>query len=220
MGPAGDIRVVISGDHRLFREGLRLILGREKGIEIVGEAAHGPQTIQVVSERQPHVLLLDITIPGMDATELIARIRQKSPHTRPLMLTPATDEALILRALKAGAKGYLSKDAGFSDLLKAILAVHQGELWVERKLIARSFEREAFADPGEGDQRPRAKDVLTAREQEILRVLASGGTNKDIAQALFISERTVKCHLNSIFKKLHVTRRLQAILYAIHRGLS
>lgn len=219
MGPASGIRVVIAGNHRLVREGLRLILSRE-GIEVVGEAAHGFETIQVVSERQPHVLILDIIMPGMDATALIARIRRKSPQTRPLILTAATDEALIFKALKAGAKGCLSTDATVSGLLKAILAVHQGELWVEHKLIPRLFEREAFADLGEGHQKRSAKDVLTAREQEILRLLASGGTNKDIAQALFISEGTVKCHLNSIFKKLHVNRRFQAILYAIHRGLN
>lgn len=220
MGPAGDIRIVITGEHRLFREGLRLILGREKGIEIVGEAANGLETIQVVSERQPHIVLLDITMPGMDATELIARIRQGSRETRPLVLASRTDEDLIFWALKAGTRGYLSKDASPSDLLQAILAVHQGDLWVERKLMARSIEREGFADPRDGGKRPRAKEVLTVKEQEILRLLASGATNKQIAQALLVSEKTVKYYLNSIFKKLHVTRRLQAILYAIREGMN
>jgi len=136
------------------------------------------------------------------------------------MLTVANDEAMILKALKAGAKGYLSKDVGISDLIKAIQAVHQGELWVERKLMARFFEGEAIADPKGEDRSGKTKEGLTPREQEVLRFLTKGTTNKEIAKALFISEKTVKSHLNSIFRKLKVSRRLQAILYAIRRGLS
>ena len=135
------------------------------------------------------------------------------------MLTPS-DEATILKALKAGAKGYLSKDANVSGLIKAIQAVHHGELWIERKLMARFFDEEAIPDSREEDRHLRAKEGLTPREEEILRFLTTGSTNREIAEALFISEKTVKSHLNSIFRKLNVTRRLQAILYVIKRGLS
>lgn len=219
MGLGGRIRVVIADDHRLFREGLRLILSREGGIDIVGEATNGLQTIEVVSDLQPDVVLLDITMPGMDGIEVIRPVKEKSPETKPLMLTARMDEPMIFKALKAGAKGYLSKDACVSDLIKAIQAVHQGELWVERKLIARFVDGEAGAEV-KGEDRPgRPREALTPREEEVLRLLASGGTNKEIAQVLFISEKTVKSHLNRIFRKLNVTRRLQAILYAIHRGL-
>jgi DNA-binding NarL/FixJ family response regulator len=216
----GQIRVVIADDHRLFREGLRLILRQEKGIKIVGEAATGPQTIHVISELKPDIVLLDITMPEMDGIQAIQPIREKSPKTKPLMLTASMDEAIIFKALKAGAKGYLSKDARISDLIRAIHAVHQGELWIERKLMARFFDEEAVADPGEEDQHLRTKEGLTPREQEVLRVLTTGSTNKEIGEALFISEKTVKTHLNSIFRKLNVTHRLQAILYAISRGLN
>ncbi len=211
----GQIRVVIADDHRLFREGLRLMLARDEHIEIVGEAADGLQTIHLVEDLRPDVVLLDIKIPTMNGIEVIPSIRQESPKTKALMLTAAMDEAMIFKSLKAGAKGYLSKDASVSDLLKAIQTVHQGEMWVERKLITRFFDRDSQWE----DEEARANKKLTSREQEVLRSLAQGLTNKEIAQALFISEKTVKSHLNSIFRKLNVTRRLQAILYAIHQGV-
>ncbi len=128
------------------------------------------------------------------------------------------DKAMIFKVLKAGAKGCLSKDASISALIKAIQAVHKCELWVERKLIARFFDKDAKANPkGEGQAR-RPKEVLTQREKEVLSLLSTGRTNKEIAKTLFISEKTVKSHLNSIFRKLNVTGRLQAILSAINRG--
>ncbi len=219
VGTRGPIRVVIAEDHELFRAGLRLILSREEDVEPVGEATDGLQAIEVVSTLQPDVVLLDITMLGIDGIDIIQPLKQNSPTTKPLMLTTARDQVLIFKALKAGAKGYLSKDATVSDLTRAIQAVHHGELWVERKMIARFVEGEAGAE-FRGEDRPgRMHPALTAREQEILHLLASGGTNKELAQTLFISEKTVKSHLNSIVRKLHVTRRLQAILYAVHHGL-
>ena len=213
------IRVVIADDHRLFREGVRMILREEKDIEIVGEAVNGLQTINVVNDLKPDVVLLDIKMPEMDGIQVIPPIRQKSPNTKALMLTAAMDEAKIFKSLKAGAKGYLSKDASVCDLTKAIKAVHQGELWIERKLMSRFFDHEAIADSQGANSRGKTKEGLTPREQEVLGLLTTGCTNKEIAQDLFISEKTVKTHLNSIFRKLKVTRRLQAILYAISKGL-
>jgi len=212
------VRVVIVHVHRLFREALDAILGREGGVEIVGESAQGPSAIAMIETLRPDVALLEIGVPGTDGVELISTIKQKSPDTKPLILAGATDDAVILAALKAGASGYLSKDATASDLRKAIQGVHQGDAWVERKLIARFLEGDILAAVETEDANGRGKG-LTAREQEILRLLASGGTNKDIAQSLFISEKTVKTHLSSIFRKLNVTRRLQAVVYAIQQGL-
>ncbi len=216
---ASQIRVVIADNHRLFREGLRLILTREEDIEIVGEAANELQTIDVIHDLKPDVVLLDITMSGMNGIEVIRSILHQSPKTKPLMLTASKDEVMIFKALRAGAKGYLSKDASVSDLVKAIQAVRQGEMWVERKLIARFFDQEAIADFDDKDQKCQTNDELTPREHEVLHCLTKGSTNKEIAQALFISEKTVKSHLHSIFRKTDVTRRLEAILYAIHRGL-
>jgi len=216
----GKIKVVIADDHGLFREMLRLTMRREGGIKIVGEAANWRQTIDVISDLKPDIVLLDSTMPEMDGIEALPAIREKSLKTKALMLAANKDEAVIFKALKGGAKGYLSKDVSISDLIKAIKAVHIGELWVERKLMARFFEGEAISDSkGEG-RAGRPKKVLTPREKEVLCILTTGCTNKEIAQALFISDKTVKSHLNSIFKKLNVTRRLQAILQAIKQGLS
>jgi len=216
----GKIKVVIADNHALFREMLRLTMRPEGSIKIVGEAANWQQTIDVISDLKPDIVLLDSTMPEMDGIEALPAIREKSLKTKALMMKANNNEASIFKALKGGAKGYLSKDVSISDLIKAIKAVHTGELWVERKLMARFFDREAIADSKEEGRAGRPKKVLTPREKEVLCILTTGCTNKEIAQALFISEKTVKSHLNSIFKKLNVTRRLQAILEAIKQGLS
>lgn len=217
----GDrIRVLIADDHRLFREMLQFTLRQEEGIEIVGEAPNGSMTIDSIGDLKPDVILIDIAVPEYDGIKILPAIREKSPKTKALMLTAAKDEAMIFKVLKAGAKGCLSKDASISALIKAIQAVHKGELWVDRKLIARFFDRDAKADPkGEGSA-GRPKEVLTPREKEVLSLLATGRANKEIAKTLFISERTVKSHLKSIFRKLDVTGHLQATLYAINQRLS
>ncbi len=220
MVTGGQIKVLIAGNHRIFREGLRLILREENGIQIVGQAVNGLQTIEVVNDLKPDVVLLDILIPKMDGIEIIPPIRQKSPKTKVLVLTSVTDKAVIFKALKAGAKGYISNDEGSSDFIKAIHAVHRGELWIERKLMSKFFDQEAIADSKGGNPHGRTEEGLTLREQEVLSCLTKGCTNKEIAQDLFISEKTVKTHLSSIFRKLKVTRRLQATLYAIRKGLS
>jgi len=214
------IRIVIADDHGLFREMLRLTLRREGGIKIVGEAVNVRQTIDLISELKPDIVLLNSTMPEMDGIEVLPEIKEKNQKTKALMLTANKDEATIFKALRGGAKGYLSKDVSISNLIKAIQAVHKGELWVERKLMARFLEEETIANSRREGRAGKLKKVLTPRENEVLRLLTTGRTNKEIAKALFISEKTVKSHLNSIFRKLNVTRRLQAILYAIKRGLS
>ncbi len=216
----GKIRVVIANDHGLFREMLRLAMRREGSVKIVGEAANGRQTIDVISDLKPDIVLLDSTMPEMGGIEVLPAIREKKLKTKALMLTANKSETVIFKALKGGAKGYLSKNVSISDLIKAIQAVHKGELWVERKLMAKFFDKEAITKPIEEGRARKPKMVLTPREKEILSILTTGCTNKEIAKALFISEKTVKSHLNSIFRKLNVTRRLQAILQAINRGLS
>lgn len=127
----GDqIKVVIADDHRLLREMLHLALCQEKGIEIVGEAANSLQTIDVINDLKPDIVLLDIIMPETHGIKVLSAIREKSPKTKALMLTVGSDEVMILKALKAGARGYLSKDVGISDLIMAIKAVHQGQLWL------------------------------------------------------------------------------------------
>ena len=136
------------------------------------------------------------------------------------MLTGKEDEEIIITALKAGAKGYLSKNATCENLIKSIKVVHDGDLWVERRLITRILEEYSIASSDAVPTEHHELHDLTPREQEVLCCLAKGGSNKEIARSLSISEKTVKSHLNNIFKKLHVSRRLDAILYAIRNGLS
>ena len=214
------VRILIAEDHGLFREGLRLILSNEGNFEIVGEATNGLQTIDMISNLKPDVVLLDINMPELDGIKVLPLIKRKSPGTKALMLTASKDEATIVKALKAGAKGYLSKNASTSCLIKAIKVVHKDELWVERKLVARFFDGVSGTDLGSEDRQNNTKEDLTPREQDVLSFLIKGHTNKEIAQNLFISEKTVKSHLNKIFKKLDVSRRLEAILRAIKLGLA
>jgi len=212
------IRVVIADARRLRREELVLILSQENGLEVVGEAVNGIQTIDLIDGLKPDVVLVDISLPDIDGIEVILPIRQKSPHTKVLVFVPTVDESTVFKLLKAGAKGYFSDDSAASDVPKAIKTVHRGEIWVARRVVSRFVEREAFADSNR-ENMPSTQGTLTQREQEVLRLLATGITNKEIAQDLFISEKTVKTHVNNIFKKLNVTRRLQAVLYAIAKGL-
>ena len=216
MGPESKIRIVVVEDHRLFREGLRLILNGEESFEIVGEAANGLQAIDVISGLKPDVVLLDITMPELSGIDIIPLIKQESPGTKALMLTASKNETKIFKSLKAGARGYLTKNTTILELTKAIKVVNKGQLWIERKLFARYFNGDITSDISrEGRQ-----EKLTPREQDVLNLLIKGFTNKEIANDLFISEKTVKSHLNKIFKKLNVSRRLGAILTAIKLGFA
>lgn len=220
MGSDKIIRIVIVEDHSLFREGLRLILNRDKRFKIVGEASNGIQAIDVIGDLKPDMVLLDITMPKLSGIEAIPIIKQKSPRTKILMLTASKDETKIIKSLKAGAKGYVSKNTSTSDLFKAIKLINKGQLWVERELIAKYFNGDITTEVGGKDRQEKIKKDLTLREQDVLRLLVKGSTNKEIANNLFISEKTVKSHLNKIFKKLNVSRRLDAILSAIKLGFS
>ena len=212
------ITVVIADNRRLIRDSLRQILSIEQNMQIVGEATSGTETLDVIGKLEPDVVLLDYFILGVDGAKDIPLLIEKSPQTKVLLLTFSMDETVVFDALKAGAKGYISKDASISDLIKAIQAVHEGELWIERKMVSTFFDQakttEAESQDGESEE------ALTEREQEVLQCLSTGSSNKEIADALCISEKTVKSHLNSIFRKLHVSRRLEAILYAINKGLT
>jgi DNA-binding NarL/FixJ family response regulator len=212
------IKVAIASAESLFREGLKAILQKEASVELVGEAVNGPQALAVVKKCKPSVLLMDISIPEMNGPDDIAAIREAGFETKVLIISGSMDHEMIFRSLKAGAKGCISKDVTSEQLLKAIQAVKQGELWVQRKMMARFFDEEVGRHPTDHDEIETNKNDLTPREREVLSCLAAGCTNKEIGDKLFISEKTVKTHLNSIFRKLHVTRRLQAILYAIHQG--
>lgn len=214
------IRIIIADDHRLFSDGLRMILEHDEMMDVICSAKNGKEAISMVSEQKPDILLLDIRMQKMDGLNALPVIRKKSPDTKALILTDACVEEDVLEALKEGAKGYLSKNEGHSSLIKAVKAVCAGEMWLDRKLMSRFFEKEICRKlNGKDELCGTLKKVLSAREQEVIRHLAKGRSNKKIAEALFISEKTVKTHLSNIFKKLNVTCRLQAILYAQKSGI-
>lgn len=220
MAPDEKVRILIAVGHKLFQEGLRLILKSEASFEIVGMVNNGLQAIEVISELKPDIVILDISLPEVSGVEVIPTIKQKSPDTNALMITHTKDEQAIIKAIRAGAKGYLSRNTSVADIVKAIQVVHGGEFWVQRKLVTRFINGDFMPDQA-GENNPQKKlDALTPREQEVLRSLVKGATNKEIANELFISEKTVKSHLNQVFKKLNVSRRLEAILSAIKAGLT
>ena len=212
------ITVVIADDHRLIRDSLHQVLSREDSIKIVGEAATGPEAIAVISQLEPDVVLLDHFMPGTNGVDIIRPIIEKNPFTKVLLLTLSMDETIILQALKAGARGYISKDAGISELIKAVYTVYRGEMWIQRKLMSKFFDQVNGAEASVEAPKNRMRGGLTQREREVLLCLVKGSTNKEIAEALFISEKTVKTHMSSIFRKLNVSRRLEAILYTIKQG--
>jgi two-component system response regulator DegU len=209
------IKVLIADDHALFREGLRMLLTQESGIQVVGEATQGDEALSMAEALEPDILLLDIRMPKVDGLTVLPKIREKSPRTKVLILSAFFDDDLIIEAMQNGAKGYLLKEATYKDLIKAIYATHAGELWAERKVLTQLLESlfQKVNDPHVPISEIR--ENLTEREQEIVKWVIHGMTNKEIATQLGISDKTVKTHLGNIFSKLKVSRRLELLLYRI-----
>jgi NarL family two-component system response regulator YdfI len=220
MSPDEKVKILLAVSHKLFQEGLRLILNSEISFEVVGVVNNGLRTIEAITELQPDIVLLDLFLSEVSGIEVISIIKQKKLDTKALLITHDRDEQMIIKAIRAGAKGYLSKNTSVEDLIKAIQVVYQNEFWVQRKLVTQFINGDFTADAGSEDRQQNKLAVLTPREQDVLRSLVKGATNKEIANELFISEKTVKSHLNQVFKKMNVSRRLEAILSAIKAGLS
>lgn len=214
------IFVVIAAQQKLFREAVSKIINDEEGIRIAGETDNISQALALIRQVNADVAIFDSTLVPSETDELIRTIKEENPETRTLVLADNPDEDTIFSFLRAGVKGYISKDTGISSLVKAIDRVHHGELWVERKFLFKYIEHETGNGFGNGRSGHQAHTGLTTREKEVLYCLTLGCTNKEIAEKLFIAEKTVKTHLNNIFKKLNVRHRIQAILYAIGQGLN
>ena len=203
------IRVLIAGDHALFREGLRLFLAQQEDMQVIGEAADGSQALRMAETLQPDILLLDVQMPKPGGLEILPNIRARSPRTNVLILSGVLEDAFIAEALQQGAMGYLLKTATHADLVKAIRTTHAGELWAQRKVLTQVLEhmrqeiRELRGPPSE------LRETLTDREREIVNEVMQGMLNKEIATQLGISEKTVKAHLRNIFRKLKISRRAQ-----------
>jgi two-component system NarL family response regulator len=203
---AARIRVLIADDHALVRRGLAAIINMEEDAAVVGEAGDGRQAIELWREIRPDVILMDLRMPKLDGVEAIKQIRAEDPEAGIIVLTTFDHDEDIYAGLRAGAKAYLLKDAQPEELFRCIRAVHAGDAYLQPKLAAKLAQRVQ-------------EEPLTEREVQILKLLAEGKSNKAIGQALFITESTVKSHLKSLFVKLDVTSRAEAIALAARRGL-
>ncbi|RSN61605.1 MULTISPECIES: response regulator [Actinomadura] len=212
-------RILVVDDQTVVREGLVLLLELLPGIEVAGSAADGEQALAMVAEKRPHVVLMDLRMPRMDGVEATRRIRAEHPDTEVVVLTTYADDESIFAALRAGARGYLTKDAGADEIAQAVAAVRDGAAQLDPSVQRRLIEAVAAGD------RPRASgtglpDGLTRREGEVLALIARGRSNAEIAGDLFISEATVKTHINNLFAKANLRDRAQAVSYAFKHGLA
>jgi NarL family two-component system response regulator LiaR len=207
------IRVFIAEDHPIVRRGIRDLLETEADIQVVGEADNGRDAVSEVEELQPDVVLMDLLMPEMDGIEAIRQLRERSPAVRFLVLTSFATDDKVFPAIKAGALGYLIKDTAPEDLVQAIHQVYRGEPSLQAAIAQKVLSE--ISSPAKG---PPSAEPLTAREVEVLKYIAQGLNNQEIAEALVISVATVYTHVSNILSKLHLASRTQAALYALREG--
>jgi DNA-binding NarL/FixJ family response regulator len=205
-----SVRVVVADDQTVVREGLVLILGMLPDVEVAGAAADGEQALALVAVERPDVVLMDLRMPRMDGVAATKRIRAEYPDTQVVVLTTYADDDSVFAALRAGARGYLTKDASSSALAEAIATVSRGDAHFEPSVQRRLAE----------SMRPTGPVALTPRETDVLRLIAAGRSNVEIARQLYITPATVKTHINNLFAKTGVRDRAQAVTYAFRHGLA
>jgi two-component system, NarL family, response regulator LiaR len=208
------MRILVVDDHAIVRKGLRMLIASTEDMEVVGEAADGLEAIRQHSALKPDVVLMDLQMPKMNGIEAIRGIKQGEPGAKILVLTSFADDQNVFPAIKGGASGYILKDALPDELLNSIRAIYQGQTSLH-PVIAEKLMRE-FAQPQKAAPR---EEPLTKRELEVLRLIAQGNSNHEIAQVLGVSERTVTTHIGNILEKLHLANRTQAAMYAVKEGL-
>jgi len=211
------IRVLVADDHRLFRDGLRTLLERDAGLEVVGVAADGQSVLAQVGTCRPDVVLMDVSMPGLNGLETTRRLRADHPEVAVLMLSMHADHRFVVEALRAGALGYVPKDCEFSELRAAIRTVNGRQLFLSPSLAGRVV-RDYLALMG--DRPDSAFSVLSAREREVLQMLAEGRSAKDIAVALGVSIKTVESHRKNVMDKLDIHSVAELTKYAIREGLT
>lgn len=210
---ADRIRVLLADDHPVVREGLRTFLGTQDDIEIVGEAATGPDTVERAVELAPDVVLLDLKMPGLDGIGVLRELRERGVSTRALVLTSVAGKSTVVPAVREGAAGYLYKDVDPLALAQAIRSVRDGHLLFAPEAVVALMR-------GAGGERHPEMAELTEREREVLAEIARGRSNREIARTLAVAEKTVKTHVSSLFTKLGVQDRTQAALFAVRHGVS
>lgn len=211
------IKVMLVEDHAIVREGLKALLTSEKDIEVVGEAGNFAEALQVATQTRPEVVVMDLRLPDRSGIEVTRALKETFPDIKVVILSMYDEEGLVLRALKSGATGYVLKRAGVSELLKAIRTVYSGEAYLDSTIARRVVEglqKDISLKPKGGTE-----PELTPREEEILRLVAQGLTNQEIARRLFISIKTVQAHRANLMKKLGVHDRVELVKYALKKGL-
>jgi DNA-binding NarL/FixJ family response regulator len=211
------VTVVVADDQAAVREGLVLLLGTLPGITVVGQAEDGAAAVETVAATGPQVVLMDLNMPRLDGVEATRRIRADHPHTQVVVLTTYSDDESIIGALQAGALGYLTKDATRAEIGRAVLAAAAGQAVLDPAVQQRLLLAAARAPAPQPDQ-DHDPDELTPRESDVLRLIAEGKSNREIARALYVSEATVKTHVNRIFAKTGSRDRTQAVRYAYTHG--
>ncbi|MCK5315629.1 MAG: response regulator transcription factor [Anaerolineales bacterium] len=209
-----NIQILITDDHAIVRKGLRTLVESEPGMEVVGEAADGVEAVFKARSLNPDVILMDMMMPRMDGLEAINEIIRENPEARILVITSFAEDDKIFPAIKAGALGYLLKDSTPEQLIQAIYAVYNGE-----SSLHPSIALKVIRELNRPSELPPTEEPLTTREVEVLKLVARGLTNQEIAEILVISERTVGNHIGNILNKLHLANRTQAALYALREGL-
>ncbi|WP_410602969.1 response regulator [Amycolatopsis sp. lyj-90] len=210
-----SVRVLVVDDQRLIRDGIASLLGIQPGIEVAGVAADGKEAVARVLALEPDVVLMDVRMPGMDGVEAAAILRHKAPGCRIVMLSTFDDDEYVVQALRAGAAGYLLKDLPADELADAIRLTHAGITQLDTSVARRLAAAAPPAEPA----KPAPTEVLTSRETAVLRLVATGSTNREIAARLYLSEGTVKNHISRILGRLGLRDRTQAAIYARDHGL-
>ncbi|MEC0202894.1 response regulator transcription factor [Paenibacillus lautus] len=219
------IRLLIADDHAMVRRGLQVFLATQPDIEMVGEAANGEETLETAKHLNPDVVLMDLNMPILNGIDTTARLKKEQPHIKVIVLTSFIDNDHVLPAIRAGARGYLLKDIEPEDLVAAIRRVYEGQVELHPDaagLLMTHVTSPAGADETSGSGRQEEAvqlDKLTRREQEVLQLIASGMNNREISEALYITEKTVKTHVSHLLDKLGVADRTQAAIYALKHGI-
>lgn len=210
------IKIVIADDHKMFRQGLRMLFEGELDIKVVGEAKNGLEAQEMALALDPDVILMDINMPGADGLQALKYILERRPESAIIILTMYREEEHVFEAVKSGARGYVLKDADSADVMRAIRTVAGGGSVIDGEMARRLFQefRSVAAKAEKGNE-----EGLTQRELDILTLIAAGASNKEIGAQLFLAEKTIKNYITSIFQKLHTNDRTQAAVYAIQRGL-
>ncbi|GAA0673568.1 response regulator transcription factor [Streptomyces samsunensis] len=211
MADPGRIRVLLVDDHQVVRRGLRTFLQVQDDIEVVGEAADGEEGVARAEELRPDVVLMDVKMPGLDGIEALRTLRDLDNPARVLVVTSFTEKRTVVPALRAGAAGYVYKDVDPEALARAIRSVHSGHVLLQPEVALALLSQEEGGGQGRGS--------LTEREREVLALIADGRSNREIARALVLSEKTVKTHVSNILMKLDLSDRTQAALWAVRHGI-